>query len=185
VSARRAATVENVKSAGNALSAAGAEDVRETIGARRAGPAKRIIPVCGVDELPPGERRLVEVAGRSIGVFNVHGRYYALRNLCPHRRAPLCLGRIRGLVVSDGPYSVRLERDGEIIACPWHGWEFDITTGRSHFNPHKLRVKTYDVTVGPFPAGPGECLGRNDEDPSVETYSVTAERGVVLLHLPI
>ena len=59
--------------------------------------------VCAAADLPAGARRIVQVDGRSIGVFNVHGRYYALRNLCPHRWAPLCLGRIRGLVVSDGP----------------------------------------------------------------------------------
>lgn len=38
-------------------------------------------------------------------------------------------------------------RDGEILRCPWHGWEFDLTTGRSIFNPHKLRLKTYEVTA--------------------------------------
>src|SRR5687768_15644000 len=48
--------------------------------------------VCRTDELPPGERKIVSANGRSIGVFNVGGRYYALRNLCPHRAAPLCLG---------------------------------------------------------------------------------------------
>ena len=58
--------------------------------------------MCAVADLPPGQRKIVTVDGRSIGVFNVHGRYYALRNLCPHRRAPLCLGRVRGLVTSDG-----------------------------------------------------------------------------------
>ena len=129
--------------------------------------------VCRTGELPPGERKIVTANGRSIGVFNVHGTYYALRNLCPHRAAPLCLGRVRGLVVSDGPYSVRMERDGEILTCPWHGWEFDITTGRSHFNPHRLRVKTYDVTVAPA----------EDDDPSVERYDVSVEDGLVVLHV--
>jgi len=130
-----------------------------------------------VDELPPGERKIVTVAGRSIGVFNVGGRYYALRNACPHRVAPLCEGRVRGLVVSNGPYDVRVEREGEIVACPWHGWEFDITTGRSHFNPHRLRVKTYEVTVGMATA----CT--DDGDPAVETFTVTVKRNTVLLHV--
>ena len=40
-------------------------------------------------------------------------------------------------------------REGEILRCPWHGWEFDITTGRSIFNPHRMRVRTYEVTVEP------------------------------------
>jgi 3-phenylpropionate/trans-cinnamate dioxygenase ferredoxin subunit len=143
--------------------------------------------VCRTEELPPGERKIVAVAGRSIGVFNVNGVYYALRNACPHRHAPLCLGRVRGLVLADQPYDVRVEREGEIIACPWHGWEFDITTGRSHFNPHKLWVRTYDVTVAmaaeppPAAAATPEC----DADPSVETYAVTTDQGTVLLHVPV
>ncbi|MDF2439188.1 MAG: hypothetical protein JWN98_172, partial [Abditibacteriota bacterium] len=44
--------------------------------------------VCKASELPAGERKIIDANGRSIGVFNVHGRYYALRNLCPHQLAP-------------------------------------------------------------------------------------------------
>ncbi len=72
-------------------------------------------------ELPPGERRIVEVEGRSIGIFNVHGRFYALRNRCPHHAAPLCLGTIKGvtLPVKRGEYV--WARDGDILHYPWHG----------------------------------------------------------------
>jgi 3-phenylpropionate/trans-cinnamate dioxygenase ferredoxin subunit len=63
-------------------------------------------------------------------------------------------------------------RDGEILRCPWHGWEFDITTGRSIFNPHRTRVRAYEVTVEPDPA-----------DESVETYPVTVENDLVVLHV--
>lgn len=49
-----------------------------------------------VSEVPPGARKIVEVAGRSIGVFNVNGQYFALRNRCPHQAAPLCLGAVKG-----------------------------------------------------------------------------------------
>lgn len=66
-------------------------------------------------------------------------------------------------------------REGEILRCPWHGWEFDITTGRSIFNPHRVRVKAYDVTVEPEPQV-------EPDDPSVETYQVTVERGLIILH---
>ena len=61
-------------------------------------------------------------------------------------------------------------REGEILRCPWHGWEFDITTGRSVFNPHKTRVKTYEVTV-------------EADDEAVETFPVTVESGLVILHV--
>ncbi len=136
--------------------------------------------VARTSELPPGERRIVEVNGRSIGVFNVHGHYYALRNSCPHQAAPLCLGAIKGMTMPSAPGEYIWAREGEILRCPWHGWEFDITTGRSIFNPHKTRVKAYEVTVEPDPA-PTPATGVDAE--SVETYPVTVEDGIVILHL--
>ena len=124
-----------------------------------------------VSELPPGARTIVEVEGRSIGVFNVGGRFYALRNRCPHQGAPLCLGAIKGMTLPGKPGEYVWARDGEILRCPWHGWEFDITTGRSIFNPHRMRVKTYEVTV------------EAEDDESVETYAVTVEAGLIVLHV--
>ena len=129
-----------------------------------------------VSELPPGERRIVDVDGRSIGVFNVHGQFYALRNSCPHQAAPLCLGAIKGMTLPSKPGEYLWARDGEILRCPWHGWEFDLTTGRSIFNPHKMRVRTYEVTVEATQAA-------TEEDESVETYPVTIEEGLVILHV--
>ena len=123
-----------------------------------------------ISELPPGGRKIVEVEGRSIGVFNVHGQFYALRNRCPHQAAPLCLGAIKGMPLPGKPGEYIWAREGEILRCPWHGWEFDITTGRSIFNPHRTRVKTYEVTVEP-------------EDESVETYAVSVEDGLIVLHV--
>ncbi|MBI1299816.1 Rieske 2Fe-2S domain-containing protein [bacterium] len=127
--------------------------------------------VCKVSELPVGERRIVDVKGRSIGVFNVHGEYYAIRNLCPHEGAPLCRGIVTGTTLPSQPGEYIWAKDGEIVRCPWHGWEFDITTGQSVFNPHKMRVKKYTVTVEPVA-----------EDESVETFPVTVEDGWVVVH---
>lgn len=125
-----------------------------------------------VGEIPPGARRIVELEGRAIGVFNVGGTFYALRNVCPHQSGPLCRGQITGLLTATDQKNLMLSRSGEIIRCPWHGWEFDITNGRSVFNPHRLRVRSYPVTVEPA-----------DEDPSLETYPVTLERGRVVVHV--
>jgi 3-phenylpropionate/trans-cinnamate dioxygenase ferredoxin subunit len=126
--------------------------------------------VARVADIPPGERRIVELEGRSIGVFNVHGTFYALRNTCPHQAAPLCLGAIKGMTMPSRPGEYVWAREGEIIRCPWHGWEFDITTGRSIFNPHRIRVATYDVTVEP-------------DDERVETFPVTVDNGLVVVHV--
>jgi len=130
-------------------------------------------PVAHVSELPPGERKIVTVGGRSIGVFNVGGAFYALRNACPHQGAPLCKGSIHGTASETRPGEYAWGREGEILRCPWHGWEFDLTTGRSLFNPHKVRVRSYDVTVATV----------GEEDPSVETFPVSVEDGTVLVHV--
>ena len=95
-------------------------------------------------EVPVGKRKIVNVSGLEIGIFNVAGHYHALRNRCPHKGGPICRGRVRPLVVSEGVYHVSHQREGEIIKCPWHQWEFDIKTGRALCD-RKLRVKTYLV----------------------------------------
>ena len=136
-----------------------------------------------VSELPVGSRKIIEVDGRTIGVFNANGNYYALRNLCPHQAAPLCKGHVTGTTLPSQPGEYKWDRDGEILRCPWHGWEFDITTGRSVFNPHKLRVKTYEVTVERGGELVKEEISADAEDPAVETYSVTIEDELVVLHL--
>ncbi len=87
--------------------------------------------VAAVAEVAPGQRKIVKVAGREIGIFNIDGEYFALRNVCPHKGAPVCKGRQRPLIVAMGVNQVSYEREGEIIKCPWHLWEFDIKTGRA------------------------------------------------------
>lgn len=139
--------------------------------------------IAPVSELPVGARKIVEIGGRTIGVFNVHGTYYALRNACPHQLAPLCKGHVTGTTLPSKPGEYNWDRDGEILRCPWHGWEFDITTGRSVFNPHKLRVKTYEVTVERGGEMVKEQVSADGEDPSVETFPVTIEDELVILHV--
>lgn len=125
-----------------------------------------------VAELPPGQRKILTLEGRSIGVFNVGGAFYALRNRCPHQAAPLCMGSVTGMTMPSAPGEYVYGREGEIIRCPWHGWEFDLTNGKSIFDPHRCRVRTYEVTVE------GE-----EESPSVETYPVTVEGGRIVVHM--
>lgn len=106
-------------------------------------------------------------------MFNIGGRLYGLRNRCPHQGAPLCLGRIKGTTLPEAPYKYVYGRDQEIIQCPWHGWEFEIATGRTYFKPHRMRVRTYDVTLEPAVAA---------EDATLETFDVTMEGDLVVLH---
>lgn len=128
--------------------------------------------VCRVEELRPGGRKIIEVDGKSIGVFNVDGQFYALRNVCPHQFAPLCEGRITGTRLPSDVGEYKWGMDGQIIRCPWHGWEFDITTGKSIFNPHRVCVKSYEVVVESSAA---------EDIPSVETFDVEIEQEMVVL----
>jgi 3-phenylpropionate/trans-cinnamate dioxygenase ferredoxin component len=81
-------------------------------------------------EMADGQARVVEVDGRSIAVFNVGGKFYAIDNLCPHRGGPLGEGDV----------------EGTIVVCPWHAWRWDVTTGSNANNP-AVRVACYPVTV--------------------------------------
>ena len=105
--------------------------------------------VAAVGDIPPGTRRLAQVNGRAIVIFNLGGEFFALNNRCPHRGGSLCQGSQTGLVESDGPGNYRYSRPGEIIRCPWHGWEFDIRTGQSYCDPKRFRAKAYPVNVEP------------------------------------
>jgi 3-phenylpropionate/trans-cinnamate dioxygenase ferredoxin subunit len=109
----------------------------------------RSVVVARADEIAPGERKLVDIGGRSIGVFNVAGEYFALRNRCPHQGGPLCEGFQFAPLRSTGPGQYARGTDDEIIRCPWHGWEFDLRTGRSWFDPDHTRVRSYPVDVRP------------------------------------
>jgi 3-phenylpropionate/trans-cinnamate dioxygenase ferredoxin subunit len=103
--------------------------------------------VAAVGDLPPGTRKLAEVNGRAIVVFNIRGEFFALNNRCPHRGGSLFHGRQTGVVESSEPGHYCLSRPGEIIRCPWHGWEFDIRSGQSWCDPTRIRVRNYPVSV--------------------------------------
>ena len=122
--------------------------------------------VASVDELPPGTRKIVDVAGRQVGVFNVNGEFFALLNRCPHQGGPLCEGRLAGrLEVAAPGEPIRYTRAGEILRCPWHSWEYDIRTGQSWFNPARVRVRAYEVDIAP-----GEAV--EDASPAAEVTAI-------------
>jgi len=106
---------------------------------------KRVV-VCRAADLQPGERRIVEVDGRSIGIFNVAGCLFALRNTCPHRGGALCEGPLTGTALPVDDFTYVYGREGRVLRCAWHGWEFDIETGRALVDP-TVRVRTYPVMV--------------------------------------
>lgn len=71
------------------------------------------------NDIPQGTGAVVTINDQQIAFFCVEGKYYAINNICPHRGGPLGEG----------------EMEGSVVTCPWHGWEFDVTTGQSPINP--------------------------------------------------
>jgi nitrite reductase/ring-hydroxylating ferredoxin subunit len=132
--------------------------------------------VATVDDIPPGQRKLVNVEGRDIGIFNVGGEYFAVGNRCPHEGASLCRGRIVGLVESSEPGSYQFSRRGELLRCPWHGWEFDLRTGKSWCEPDRTKVRSYDLKVES-----GGALVEGELQ--AETFPVSIEKQYVVIEV--
>ena len=100
----------------------------------------------GREEEIPAEGRLVDVRGMSVGLFRVRGEIVAVLNICPHELAPVCRGQLRGTTLPSAPGEYRWGLEGEILACPWHQWEFDLLTGVSLTDP-KVRLRIFPVEV--------------------------------------
>jgi nitrite reductase/ring-hydroxylating ferredoxin subunit len=130
--------------------------------------------VAPLEDLPPGSRKLVTIDGRPIAIFNVGGEFFALVDRCPHRGGSLCQGKLTGLVQSAEPGAYAYSRPGEILRCPWHGWEFDIRTGKSRCDPERVRAKSYPVAIEPG----GELA---EKAYAVETFPVSVEHDYVVL----
>jgi nitrite reductase (NADH) small subunit len=107
----------------------------------------RQIDVGALEDFPLGRATIVSADGREIGVVHWRGHLFALRNICPHQSAPLCDGRIEPRIVAQ-PTVGRIELDPEagVMSCPWHGWEFELATGRSVFDSN-YRVRSYGVEI--------------------------------------
>lgn len=87
------------------------------------------VKVAKAGEIKAGEGRTVDANGVAVALFNLEGNFYAIENTCPHRGGPLGEGML----------------DGRNVICPWHGWQFDVTTGKSPFMP--VGVRTFEVKV--------------------------------------
>jgi nitrite reductase (NADH) small subunit len=136
--------------------------------------------VARVADVPPGSRVIVDIDGRSVGVFNVAGTFYALRNLCPHQQAPLCEGPLTGTTLPSAPGRYEYGREGQILRCPWHGWEFDVTTGRSVFDPVRCRVRAYPVTVETLPGVAPTTTGHYLQ---VERFDVSVDGPYLIVYV--
>ena len=127
--------------------------------------------VAALAEVPPGAHKIVSVAawGKTIeiGIFNVGGHFFAYRNVCPHAGAPVCVGRVGGTTLPSAVGEYVWGRDGEILRCPWHGWEFDLLTGE-HLVDATLKLRAYAVETG---------------SENLESYRVEADETMIYLRI--
>jgi len=88
-------------------------------------------------DIQDGSGITVELEGKSIAVFNSNGKFYAIDNTCKHRGGPLGEGSL----------------DGNVVTCPWHGWQFDITNGNCVTNPagkingYALKIERENILI--------------------------------------
>ena len=109
------------------------------------------IAVCDETELRTGDRLTFDTnSGMEIALFNVEGEIYAINNHCAHMGGPICKGKVQGALKGEfvGPgQRVREYFSDELaVACPLHGWEYNLETG-VHLGDDNIRLPTYDVTV--------------------------------------
>ena len=109
-------------------------------------------------ELAAGDHLVVELEGREIGVFNVDGEYVAHTNWCAHQSGPVCEGQVSGFQEASFDResletTYEWTKEGEVVACPWHGWEFDLITGECYSKDgvrlisHGVRVEDGEIVV--------------------------------------
>ena len=88
------------------------------------------VKCASLSAVPPGVCAVAEAAGRHLALFNVEGSIYCLDNTCLHRGGPLGEGTL----------------EGDVVTCPWHGWQYNVRTGENLFDP-AVKVATYPVRV--------------------------------------
>ncbi len=103
--------------------------------------------ICRVSDITAAEPLIVTVNSIQIGVYLVNDRIVAWRNVCPHMAAPVCRGTISGTTLPSDVYTYEYGRDGEVLQCPWHGWEFDLLTGHHLAAGSRARLRGYRIEV--------------------------------------
>jgi nitrite reductase (NADH) small subunit len=99
-----------------------------------------------LEEFADEQLRVLRLGGQEVGIVRRGQHVSAIRNVCPHQSGPICAGSLRANLAGDGAGRVTVRAGSLVLACPWHGWEFDVDTGRSTWDPG-YRVKTYTATV--------------------------------------
>jgi len=120
-----------------------------------------IVKIATESDLPAlNEAKEFPCGDKTICVANVNGEISAMDNICLHRGGPLGQGVISG---------------GKVI-CPWHGWEFDLRTGKSWCEPDRTKVRSFELKVE---AGGALVEGALQ----AETFPVSTEKQYVVIEV--
>ena len=108
------------------------------------------VMVGALADIADGDHRIFRIGELEVGVFRQGGAVHAWENRCPHAGGPVCQGRIYKKVeeVLDGErksLGLRFSATPQIV-CPWHGYEYDVVTGRHPGDP-KLRLRAIEASV--------------------------------------
>jgi nitrite reductase/ring-hydroxylating ferredoxin subunit len=105
--------------------------------------------IANPEELSEGDRLVVELEGKEIAVFQINNEYHAYLNWCPHQSGPVCEGNLTGTHESTFDrdsleMTTEWAREGEVLNCPWHGWEFNINNGEC-LSREGIKLPSYPV----------------------------------------
>lgn len=108
---------------------------------------KNEVAVGAAETFGEGAFVIVQVGETEIGITRLRtGEWRAVRNRCPHKGAPICKGIVGGTWPPSEPGELIFDRDGEVLVCPWHGYEYDLQTGTEMFHEIPTRLRLYPVT---------------------------------------
>jgi nitrite reductase (NADH) small subunit len=107
--------------------------------------ATELTDIGPVEDFPVGRLVMIEFAEHVIGIIRTAGGIRAIGNRCPHQGGPICRGIVTGTMAPSSANEYIYEKDGEIIRCPWHGYEFELSTGKSVGSVVRGRVPVYTV----------------------------------------
>lgn len=110
-------------------------------------PADGFEYVCEYDDMVLDEFRTVEVGGREVCVVRTAVGVFAIGSKCPHQAANMCGGAVKGTMEPSERNEYRFAQEGEIVTCPWHGYEFSMRTGASVGGALKGRLGAYETEV--------------------------------------
>ena len=109
-------------------------------------PKRTAHPVIKVSDLLPGQSRIVKAGRFEVGVYNLAGTIRAVLNICPHEGVAVCKGKVSGTFLPSEQGEYCHGKAGHVLACPWHGWEFDLMSGKALHDPN-CSLKIFETQI--------------------------------------